>query len=152
MSSRWPTHPEIGFRAHLGRFEIHNNDSIKPMKFCSGGQKSRIAFAVLTYLKPHVVVLDEPTNHLDMQAIEALGEALKHFNGGVLVISHDQHFITKVCNEIWVIQNSSVKVYDGSFIDYKKIVVDKIKRQLLLQAQKLANGNGGSKDSTKKYT
>lgn len=93
------------------------------MKFSSGGQKSRVAFAVLTYTKPHIVIMDEPTNHLDMGAIEALSNALKEFAGGVLVISHDQHFITKVCNEIWVIKDKKVTTFDGSFEDYKKTII-----------------------------
>lgn len=62
-----------------------------------------------------------------MGAIEALADALKAYNGGVLVVSHDQHFITSVCNEIWVIQNRKVAVFDGSFNDYKKSVVSKIR-------------------------
>jgi ATP-binding cassette subfamily F protein 3 len=155
------------FRSHLGRYEITGNDAVKPMKFVSGGQKSRVAFACLTYSKPHVVILDEPTNHLgtyeglsfiptadvhddmllsygsfyvavsnrccmlfsDMGAIEALADALKAYNGGVLVVSHDQHFITSVCNELWVIQNRKVTVFDGTFMDYKKSVVARIRNK-----------------------
>jgi len=63
-----------------------------------------------------------------MGAIEALADALKAYNGGVLVVSHDQHFITSVCNEIWVIQSRKVTVFDGSFNDYKKSVVNKIRK------------------------
>ena len=62
-----------------------------------------------------------------MGAIEALADALKAYNGGVMVVSHDQHFITSVCNEIWVIQNRKVCVFDGSFTDYKNQVVGKIR-------------------------
>lgn len=59
MQRRWPISPEAEIRAHLGRYEIHGNDALKPMKFSSGGQKSRVSFACLTYHKPHVVILDE---------------------------------------------------------------------------------------------
>ena len=65
---------------------------------------------------------------VDMGAIEALADALKAYNGGVLLVSHDQHFITSVCKEIWVIQNRKVTVFDGSFNDYKKSVVSKIRK------------------------
>ena len=62
-----------------------------------------------------------------MGAIEALADALKSFHGGVLVISHDQHFITSVCNEIWVIQKRKISVFEGTFEDYKSSVVGKIR-------------------------
>jgi ATP-binding cassette subfamily F protein 3 len=59
MQERWPKTAEAELRSHLGRFEIHGNDALKPLKFTSGGQKSRVAFACLTFNKPHVVILDE---------------------------------------------------------------------------------------------
>jgi ATP-binding cassette, subfamily F, member 3 len=64
-----------------------------------------------------------------MGAIEALADALKAFNGGVLLISHDQHFITSVCSEIWVIQKRKVTAFDGTFDDYKKQVVKAIRQK-----------------------
>ena len=119
MQAKWPLAPEQELRSHLGRFEIHGKDSVKPMRFMSGGQKSRVAFACLTYAKPHVVLLDEPTNHLDLEAIEALTEAIKKFNGGVLIISHDQYFIQSVCEQIWVVGEGEIKRFRGDFEDYK---------------------------------
>ena len=83
---------------------------------------------VLTFTKPHVVILDEPTNHLDMGAIEALANALKGFSGGVLVISHDQHFITSVCSGIWSVDNKQVKIFNGDFNQYKKKALDDLTR------------------------
>jgi ATP-binding cassette subfamily F protein 3 len=125
MTIKWPLAPDMELRAHLGRFEIHGNDAIKPMKFMSGGQKSRVAFACLTYAKPHVILLDEPTNHLDLEAIEALTHAIQEFNGGVLIISHDQYFIKQVCNQIWVVRRGGIEQFTvngekGDFVDYKK--------------------------------
>lgn len=140
MQAKWPLASDQELRAHLGRFEITGNDALKPMKFMSGGQKSRVSFAVLTYTKPHVVILgghtvnldiifsnfiivDEPTNHLDMEAIQALAQALVDFSGGVLVISHDQYFIKQICNEIWLVQNQTVRRFNGDFDEYKKYVL-----------------------------
>jgi len=123
MMNRWPLAPEAELRSHLGRYEINGNDALKPMKFSSGGQKSRTAFACLTYTKPHILLMDEPSNHLDMRTIEALIQALKQFSGGLLIISHDQHFITSVCNEIWRVEDQKITKFDGSFEDYKQVVV-----------------------------
>jgi ATP-binding cassette subfamily F protein 3 len=123
MMNRWPKATDAELRAHLGRYEVTGNDALKPMKFMSGGQKSRVAFAALTFSKPHVVILDEPTNHLDMEAIEALANALIDFKGGVVVISHDQYFIEKVCSEIWIVGNKTVKIYKGTFEDYKRSII-----------------------------
>lgn len=69
MMARWPLSKEQDLRSHLGKYEICGNDAIKPLKFTSGGQKSRVAFACLTYSKPHVVLLDEPTNHVSPESV-----------------------------------------------------------------------------------
>lgn len=66
----------------------------------SGGQKSRVAFAALSLLKPHILLLDEPTNHLDIEGLDALIHALSIWNGGVILISHDERFITTVASEV----------------------------------------------------
>lgn len=73
------------------------------------------------------MVIDEPTNHLDMEAIQALAQALVNFNGGVLVISHDQYFIKQICNEIWLVQNQTVRRFNGDFDEYKNFVLGTLK-------------------------
>ena len=73
------------------------------------------------------MVIDEPTNHLDMEAIQALARALVNFNGGVLVISHDQYFIKQICNEIWLVQNQTVCRFNGDFDEYKNFVLGTLK-------------------------
>jgi len=84
-------------RRRLGRFNLTGNQHTQQMKYLSGGQKSRVAFCVATWSKPHFLIMDEPTNHLDMETIDTLITAIKKFEGGVLVISHDQHFFTTCC-------------------------------------------------------
>lgn len=64
MLNQFPNATEAELRAHLGRYQVTGNDALKPMKYSSGGQKSRVAFAALTFAKPHVIIMDEPTNHL----------------------------------------------------------------------------------------
>ena len=86
----------------------------------SGGQKSRVAFAVITFIKPHLLMLDEPTNHLDLDTVEALIQALNNYDGGVILVSHDQHFIQAVCEEIYSCDDGTLKKFDGDFNDYKR--------------------------------
>ncbi|CAM9619271.1 unnamed protein product [Scytosiphon promiscuus] len=114
-------------RKFLGRFDISGPLALRPLKFLSGGQKSRVAFAKLAWSKPHVVIMDEPTNHLDLETIEALILALQAFKGGVMIVSHDQHFINKVCSELWVVGSGEVAKYPGEFDDYKNEQIAKRK-------------------------
>ncbi len=85
----------------------------------SGGQKNRVAFAKLTYTKPHILLLDEPSNHLDIDAVNALIEGLALFKGGVLMVSHDQFLIEAVVDELWMCENGQVDPFHGTFGEYK---------------------------------
>lgn len=117
------TYPNIKaelFRSHLGSFGIGGNLALKPMYLLSGGQKSRVAFAVITWTRPHILLLDEPTNHLDFDAINALIVALNNFEGGIVVVSHDQYFLSSVCDRLYVVNNKKVKLFDGTIADYRK--------------------------------
>lgn len=67
----------------------------------------------MALLNPHVLVLDEPTNHLDMDSIDALAEALREFQGGILIVSHDERFLDSVCNTVVVCQDGGVKEFKG---------------------------------------
>lgn len=125
MKMLYPGHEPDEFRAHLGRFNLSGELAIKPTRTLSGGQKSRVGFALMTWRLPHVVVLDEPTNHLDMETIDALIDALRDYKGGVVIVSHDQHFVNSVCDELWVVGNSKVERFRGGIDDYKKRVLAK---------------------------
>eukprot|EP00611_Tribonema_gayanum_P019293 TRINITY_DN3317_c0_g1_i5.p1 TRINITY_DN3317_c0_g1~~TRINITY_DN3317_c0_g1_i5.p1 ORF type:complete len:356 (+),score=137.83 TRINITY_DN3317_c0_g1_i5:209-1276(+) len=119
MLRMWPKVPEQDMRSFLGKFRITGNIATRPLKFLSGGQKSRVAFAALAYSNPHVIIMDEPTNHLDMETINALIQALREFKGAVICVSHDQHFISQVCTELWVVGKGKCNKFKGTFMDYK---------------------------------
>ena len=92
-------------------------EALQKMGTLSGGQKSRIAFAQIMWQKPHVLLLDEPTNHLDLDAVEALIHALLDFRGGLLVISHDEHLVSSICEELWVAEPGKVAVFKPTHPD-----------------------------------
>jgi ATP-binding cassette subfamily F protein 3 len=100
---------EEQIRSHLGKFGITGNLSLRPNYLLSGGQKSRVCLALIVMNNPQIILMDEPTNHLDLDAINALSIALNSYDGGLLVVSHDQNFVERVCNQIYMIVNKKCK-------------------------------------------
>jgi len=90
------------------------------MELLSGGQKSRVAFACISLTNPHILVMDEPSNHLDIEAMDALSDALRNFQGGVLMVSHDVTLLQNVCTSLWVCDKGTVEKFDGDVNAYKK--------------------------------
>merc|ERR1712165_640505 len=101
VQANFPGMSDQEARNVLGRFGIHGETALRRIITLSGGQKSRVALAIVTYSQPHLVYLDEPTNHLDMETIDALVEAIKHFEGAVVIVSHDQYFLSQLATEFW---------------------------------------------------
>mmetsp|Transcript_30566 Transcript_30566/g.46819 ORF Transcript_30566/g.46819 Transcript_30566/m.46819 type:complete len:182 (-) Transcript_30566:162-707(-) len=128
-------------RSFLGRFQIQGNDALKPMLLLSGGQKSRVAFATLAYYRPHVIIMDEPTNHLDMESIDALVEAVQDFQGGLIVVSHDQFFITNTCTELWVVGDGHAARFRGGFEEYKKETMARTAKRVAESVKSLSTMN-----------
>eukprot|EP01132_Coremiostelium_polycephalum_P004895 gene4895-6104_t len=112
-------------RTHLGKFGLSGELALRTVNTLSGGQKSRVVFAQISYTRPHILLLDEPTNHLDIDTVDALCQALNEFEGGILLVSHDERLISLVCDEIWYFdgeedQAKEIKSFDGDWSDYKK--------------------------------
>jgi ATP-binding cassette subfamily F protein 3 len=116
----------LKFRRHLGAFGVSGPMALRPVRQMSGGQKSRVALAMITWREPHIIVMDEPTNHLDMETIDALIKALNAYQGGVILVSHDVHFVGSIVNELYVVADGGVQRFDGTVAQYKDTVVKSI--------------------------
>ena len=112
-----------GYRPRY-RFGISGNLSLRPNYLLSGGQKSRVALALIMLDNPQILLMDEPTNHLDLDAINALVVALSSYEGGLLIVSHDQNFVEQVCTQIYKIENKKLSQFRGNFNDYRKYLRD----------------------------
>ena len=124
-------------RAHLGRYGVVAELANKPVALMSGGQKSRVSFAMITWKNPHFLVLDEPTNHLDLETIDALSMACSIFKGGIIVVSHDQSFVEGCADEVWEVDKQQGRVLKGGLEEYKNKVLRGLK------AAGIASGGGG---------
>lgn len=113
-------------RKALGSFGLASHAHTVQMKDLSGGQKSRVALAELTLSAPDVVILDEPTNNLDIESIDALGDAIKEYDGGVIIVSHDERLIRETECQLWVIEDQTINEIEGGFDDYRKEVLDQL--------------------------
>ena len=119
-----PDTREQELRDHLGTYRFSGDLATSPVKPMSGGEKARLALALIAWKKPNLLVLDEPTNHLDMETREALTMALSTFEGAVLLVSHDRHLLRAVTDQLWLVHDGLVKPYDGDLDDYAKLVLE----------------------------
>eukprot|EP00918_Siedleckia_nematoides_P064008 GHVU01139237.1.p1 GENE.GHVU01139237.1~~GHVU01139237.1.p1 ORF type:complete len:497 (-),score=150.63 GHVU01139237.1:404-1894(-) len=113
---------EEACRNYFGKFGISGLLALEPLYVLSGGQKSRVAIALMAFNTPHMLLLDEPTNHLDLEAAQALIAALAAYEGGVVIVSHDAHLISCVVDDVWHVdgRKHSCTQFKGDFDVYKK--------------------------------
>jgi ATP-binding cassette subfamily F protein 3 len=110
---------ETEARGFLGRFGFKGDRVFEKVGVFSGGEKARLALALLIWGRPNVLLLDEPTNHLDMHIRESLILALEEFTGALLLVSHDRYFIECCVDSLWLVNNGTVQQYDGNLADYE---------------------------------
>ena len=106
------------FRDFLGRWQFAGDRAFEPIDHFSGGEKARLALALLAWRQPNLLLLDEPTNHLDLEMREALAEALSDFDGAIVMVSHDRHLIGLVSDSYWRVHDGVVEPFDGDLDDY----------------------------------
>ena len=110
-------------RAQLGRFGFSGNKATTSVAQLSGGERARLALALVTRDAPHLLILDEPTNHLDVDAREALVQALNDYQGAVILISHDRHMVELTADRLVLVDEGAAKPFDGSMEDYIDFVL-----------------------------
>lgn len=114
-----PTASEQEIRNFLGGFDFRGDRAFETIKHFSGGEKARLALAILAWQKPNLLVLDEPTNHLDLEVRHALTVALQAFAGAIVVVSHDRHLLRNTVDEFWLIDSGKVESFAGDLSDYQ---------------------------------
>ena len=113
-----PTTPEQELRDYLGGFDFRGDMASRAIEPFSGGEKSRLALALLIRTKPNLLLLDEPTNHLDLEMREALTFALQDYEGGMVFVSHDRHLLRTCADELLLIADGKAVEFDGDLDDY----------------------------------
>lgn len=119
-----PDAREQELRDFVGTYRFSGDFAEAKVAPMSGGEKARLALALIAWKKPNLLVLDEPTNHLDMETREALTMALSTYEGAVLLVSHDRHLLRAVTDELWLVHEGRKEVFEGDLDDYAKIVLD----------------------------
>ena len=106
------------FRDFLGKWNFPGDRAFESVDGFSGGERARLALALIAWQQPNVLLLDEPTNHLDLEMREALAEALSDFDGAIVMVSHDRHLIGLVCDTFWRVADGKVEPFAGDLDEY----------------------------------
>ncbi|MCX7166365.1 MAG: ATP-binding cassette domain-containing protein [Rhodocyclales bacterium] len=118
MIRQEPRTREQDLRSYLGGFDFRGNMVDAPCGRFSGGEKTRLALALMIRTAPNLLLMDEPTNHLDLEMREALTIALQETEAGMVLVSHDRHLLRATCDELWLVASGRVTPFDGDLDDY----------------------------------
>ena len=109
-----------GIQNHLGCFGFSGQEVMRGISSLSGGERARMALAIITLAHANLLVLDEPTNHLDVESIEAIEDALEEYEGTVILVSHDRAFLRELATRVWAFDGTRITDFDGPFVDWER--------------------------------
>ncbi len=118
-----PAVPEQALRDFLGGFNFRGDDALAPVRRFSGGERSRLALALIAWQRPNVLLLDEPTNHLDIEMRHALTRALQEYDGAMVLVSHDRSLLRASCDQLFVVDGGRVIEFEEDLDDYTRMLV-----------------------------
>ena len=143
------TQTEKQIRTYLGGFNFKGDKVKDPIHLFSGGEKARLAFAIISYQKPNILLMDEPTNHLDMEMRHALTIALQTFRGAILLISHDRHLLNSSVDHFYLVDNGRVDIFNGDLNDYKNYILDIKSSDIKEMKKKVKSSKDNKEDNSK---
>jgi ATP-binding cassette subfamily F protein 3 len=120
-----PTWDRRMVQGHLGRFGFSGDEVQRRADTLSGGERARIALAMLMLSRANLLILDEPTNHLDVESIETLEDAIEDYEGSVLLVSHDRELLRALTTRVWVLHEQHVTDFDGSFAEWEVVSAER---------------------------
>lgn len=123
-----PKASEQEIRNFLGGFGFHGDRVFEEINHFSGGEKARLALAILAWQKPNLLLLDEPTNHLDLEMCHALTMALQNYDGAIVIVSHDRHLLKNTVDQFYLVDDRQVVEFDGDLKDYQRWLIEKQKQ------------------------
>jgi len=130
---------EQQLRDYLGSFNFPGDMATDAIEHFSGGEKARLALALIVWQRPNLLLLDEPTNHLDLETREALAVALAQFEGTLVLVSHDRHLLRATTDQLLIVKDGSVRAFDGDLEDYResllKTKVEVYKEKVVVKKQ-----------------
>lgn len=110
---------------HLGRFGFSGEETKRIAATLSGGERARVALAMMMLSGANLLIFDEPTNHLDVESIEALEDAIERYGGTVILVSHDRALLRALCTRVWVLHDGRVTDFDGSFAEWESVSAER---------------------------
>lgn len=140
-----PEQTEQSLRSYLGRFGFSAQMAVNSITHFSGGEKARLALALIVWDEPNLLLLDEPTNHLDIDTRNALINALTEYQGSVLIVSHDRQLLRQTVDEFWLVSQGQLQPFDGDLEDYKQWF---FAQQAKLQAQQKTSNAATTDEQT----
>jgi ATP-binding cassette subfamily F protein 3 len=116
-------------QGHLGRFGFSGDEVQRTIGTLSGGERARVAMALLTLSTNNLLILDEPTNHLDVESIEVLEDAVEEYDGSVLIVSHDRAVLRGLATQVWELRQGQLQIFPGPFVEWEAMRAERLQQE-----------------------
>jgi ATP-binding cassette subfamily F protein 3 len=137
-------------QGHLGRYGFSGDEVQRTVGTLSGGERARVALALLTLATNNLLILDEPTNHLDVESIEALEDAIEEYEGSVLIVSHDRAVLRGLATQVWELRDEQLHIFPGTFVEWEAVRAERLaKAATVARAESLRESEKASRQRDK---